>query len=325
MNAIAFHILTVLVAAGGPAVPENALLNDLVNKGVTMPDGQVVQLPPPLMPEGMTAAEQAAVLKEVAAKDRALRGDVKQLLSNSSAAPVSLKLTRQSSKQGNDLIRTVDVCFVVYGDWDVLTGKAFSESILKPNKANKGGGGTSVEKAGNLNAPEMAVRRLSDRSTPELKEYFLYTTFKLFDQVEVSATRFSVATKTPTGVVVAASVDPRFAKDKQYPNQWKPIVRGAGGNPIVGGAQPYSGAAFYAKVTRLSEPANAIFVEYHSAFYEPQDWFGQGNDNLLPSELRKIIPYQVKQFRIKLATATANAAKENATAEKKSGDDTAKK
>jgi hypothetical protein len=325
MNAIAFHILTVLVSAGGPAVPQNALLNDLVYKGVTMPDGQVVQLPPPLMPEGMTTAEQAAVLKQVAARDKALKGDVKQFLNTTSGAPVSLKLTRQSSKQGNDLIRTVDVCFVVYGDWDVLTGKAFSDSILKPNKANKGGGGTAVEKAGNLNVPEMAARRLTTRSTPEFKEYFLYTTFKLFSEVQVSATRFSVATKTPTGVVVAAAVDPRFAKDKQFPNQWSPIVRGAGGDPVVGAPQPYSGAGFYAKVTRLTAPTNAIFVEYHSAFYEPADWFGAVNVNKLPAELRKIIPYQVQQFRRKLTAATENAAKENATAEEKSGDDTAKK
>ncbi len=183
------------------------------------------------------------------------------------------------------MIRTVDVCFVVYGDWDVLTGKAFSDSILKADKAkknNNNNGGTSVEKAGNLNVPEMTARRLTTRSTPELKEYFLYTTFKLFSQVQVSATRFSVATKTPTGVVVAAAVDPRFAKDKQFPNQWSPIVRNAAGNPVVGPPQPYSGAAFYAKVTRLSEPTNAIFVEYHSAFYEPADWFVQATTTFCP-------------------------------------------
>jgi hypothetical protein len=324
MNAIAFQILAVLASAG-PAVPENQVLSDLVNKGVTMPDGQVVQLPPPLMGEGLTAAEQAEVLKHVVAKDRALKGKVNQFLDKSSGAPVSLRLTRAPSKQGNDLIRTVDVCFIVYGDWDVLTGKAFSDSILKADKKNKGGGGTTVEKAGYLNVGEMAARRLSTRSTPELKEYFLYTTFRLFSQVEVSATRFGVATKTPAGVVVAAAVDPRFASDKQFPNQWSPITRNAAGDPVVGPPQPYSGAGFYAKVTRLAEPTNAVFVEYHSAFYEPEGWFGADNVNLLPSELRKIIPYQVKQFRIKLATATENAAKENATAETKSGDETAKK
>jgi hypothetical protein len=325
MNAIAFQVLVALVSAG-PAVPENAVLSDLVNKGVTMPDGQVVNLPPPLMGEGLTAAEQADVLKQVVAHDKALRGKVSQFLDKSSSAPVSLRLTRTPSKPGNDLIRTVDVCFIVYGDWDVLTSKAFSDSILKADKnKNKAAGGTTVEKAGYLNVGEMAARRLSVRSTSDLKEYFLYTTFKLFSQVDVSATRFGVATKTPTGVVVAAAVDPRFANDKQFPNQWSPITRNAAGDPVVGPAQPYSGAGFYAKVTRLTEPTNAIFVEYHSAFYEPEGWFGVDNVNLLPAELRKIIPYQVKQFRIKLGSATENAAKENATAEKKSGDDTAKK
>ena len=222
---------------------------------------------------------------------------------------------------------------MVYGDWDVLTSKEFSDSILKPNKAkNKNnGGGTAVIKAGYLTVPEMAVRGLTARSTADLKESYLYTTFKLFGQVEVSATRFGAATKTPTGVVVAAMIDPRFAKDKQFPNEWHPIVRGAGGDPVVGAPQAYpradaqnrSGAGFYAKVTRLSSPANAIFVEYHSVFYEPQDWFGAGNFNKLPSELKLIIPHEVQQFRRKLSQATDKAAEEKATANK--GDASAKK
>ena len=128
-------------------------------------------------------------------------------------------------------------------------------------------------------------------------------------------------------------VDPRFAKDKQFPNRWCPIIKNAAGDPVIGEPQAYprsdaqdrSGAGFYAKVTRLASPTDAIFVEYHSTFYEPEGWFGAGNDNRMSTELRKIIPFKVKDFRIQLATATDNAAKENATAEKKSGDDAAKK
>jgi hypothetical protein len=314
MNLIAFQILTVLVSAGGPAAaPENTLLTELVTKGVTMPDGQVVQLPPPLMPDGLTAAQQADVLKRAAP-----RGNVLAFTGTQSSALLSLKVAT-SNAQGTDLIRTVNVCFVVYGDWEVLTSKSFSDTILRPNKANNQNnqGGTAVSKAGYLKAPEMAVRRLTARSTPNLKEYFLYTDFRLFGEVDISATRFGMATKTPTGVVVAAKVDPRFADDKQYPNQWRPIVRNAAGNPVVGEPQPYpradskgvSGAGFYAKVTRLSAPANAIFVEYHSAFYEPQSWFGVGNGSRLPAELGKIVPYQVKQFRMKLRKASDDAAK----------------
>ncbi len=56
MNVLVFQVLTVLVAAGGPAVPGNALVKELVEKGVEMPDGQVVRLPAPMMAEGLSAA-----------------------------------------------------------------------------------------------------------------------------------------------------------------------------------------------------------------------------------------------------------------------------
>ncbi len=313
MNAIALTFLGVLIAAGNSAAPDNPLLKELVVQGVSMPDSQFIRLPPPLMAEGLTESQQAEVLKQVAP-----RGNVLEFTSSSSKAPVSLKLEKMPSKQGNDLLRSVNVCFVVYGDWDVLTSDDFSKGILKKNPATgKDDGGTSVSKAGYLKAPEMAVRRVTARSLSNVKEYYLYTTFKLFDQVEISATRFGAATKTPTGVVVAAKADPRFVNDRQYPNQWRPIVRNAAGNPVLGPPQPYpradakdrSGAGFYAKVTRLTSPPNAIFVEFHSAFYEPQQWFGEGNEGLLPSELRKIVPYQVEQFRKKLRKASEDAAK----------------
>ena len=149
-----------------------------------------------------------------------------------------------------------------------------------------------------------------------MKEYFLYTTFNLFDRVEVSTTRFCMATKTPAGVIVAAKVDPRFAKDKQYPNQWREIDQERSGVVQLGPPHPYSGAAFYAKVTRLITPKDAIFVEFHQVFYEPRAWFDE-DDNLMPFELRKIIPFEVKQFRIKLAIATQDQTEQKPEGEKK--------
>jgi len=312
MHAIAFQLLTILVAAGDPAAPANSLLTDLVTKGVTMPDGQIVQLPEPIMAEGLTAAEEAEVLKRSAP-----RGNVLEFTSTRSNALVSLKIGKLPSKQGNDLIRTINLCFVVYGDWNVLTSDEFSKSILKKDKAkSQNDEASTVTRAGYLKTPELAVRGLTTRSTSNSKESFLYTTFKLFDQAEVSATRYGVATKTPTGVVVAARVDPRFARDKEYPNQWRSITRGGAAVAEFGPPKPYSGAGFYAKVTRLIQPTNAIFVEYHSTFYEPADWFGAENDKLMPSELRKIIPYQVQQFRAKLLIATKKAAEKAAEGQK---------
>ena len=86
------------------------------------------------------------------------------------------------SKKGDDVIRTVNLNFVVYGDWNVLTSEQFSKGILKEGKAKNGKTEGMVSKAGYLKAPELAFRGLATRSTPNLKEYFLYTTFKLFER-----------------------------------------------------------------------------------------------------------------------------------------------
>ncbi len=306
MNALVFQVLTVLVAAGSPAAPENPLLKELVEKGVEMPVetdvGRFVHLPAPTMAEGLNAEQQTAVLTATATLGKMT---LPQFLSKTSN-PHVLKVGKILCKNGKDVVRTVNFYFVVYGDWDVLTSEQFSKGILKEGKANDQKNGGMVEKAGYLKAPELAVRGLATRSTPDLKEYFLYTTLNLFDEVQLSTTRFGVATRTPAGVIVAAKVDPRFAKDKQYPNQWREIIKGAAANIMYGKPQPYSGAAFYAKVTRLITPKDAIFLEFHQVFYEPQAWFG--NANRMPSELRKIIPFEVNQFRGKLGRATLDQA-----------------
>jgi hypothetical protein len=305
MNILAFQVLAVLVAANGPAVPANLLVKELVETGVKMPDGQVVLLPAPVMADGLTAEQQAKRLAETAP-----RGKVEEFLDNSSGAPVSIKFGKPI-RSGDDVIRTVNVGFVVYGDWNVLTSDEFSKGILKEGKAKDAKNAGMVSKAGYLKAPELAIRGLTTRSTANLKEYYLYTTFNLFDRVELSATRFGAASKTPAGVIVAARVDPRLAKDREYPNRWREISKNALGNVVFGPWQPYSGAAFYAKVTRLTKLADAIFVEFHEVFYEPRAWFGE-DENLMPSKLRQIIPFEVKQFRIKLLRATLDAAEKKA-------------
>ena len=317
MNALVITLLALGVTGGNPAMPENPLLKELVEKGVAMPDGQIVHLPAPTMAEGLNAEQQAAVLTKAATLGNAT---LEKFLDTASNAAVSLKQPKPiPAKIGNDVIRTVNLHFVVYGDWNVLTDKQFSKGIVKEGKAKNADNGGMVQRAGYLETPnlDLGTRGLSTLSTPVLKEYFLYTTFNVFGEVELSTTRFCVATKTPAGVIVAAKVDPRFAADKAYPNQWRTITKNAQGNPVLGPVEqpPYSGAAFYAKVTRLIKPQNAIFIEFHQVFYEPEKWFGE-NVNRVPSELKKIIPYEVKQFRIKLAIATQDEAEKKLKEEK---------
>ena len=60
------------------------------------------------------------------------------------------------------------------------------------------------------------------------------------------------------------------------------------------------GAAFYVKATSLNELPKAIFFEFHSAYNEPQGWFGDEPDKLR-RKLPSIVQFKVQQFREKLA------------------------
>ena len=71
------------------------------------------------------------------------------------------------------------------------------------------------------------------------------------------------------------------------------------------------GAGFYIKATQLRQPADAIFIEFHSAYNEPEGWFGD-EPNKLRSKLGTIAQFKVQQFREKLASY--DPAKEEAAA-----------
>ena len=119
------HLVLVAVAIAAAPAGENAVFKELVAKGVTMSDGTAFKLPPPILADGLDAAEQQAAI----AKAPRVRGTVKELLSKSYYAPVTVKVrTLRASPDDGPAVRAVDVWFVVHGDWDTLKSKDFFES-----------------------------------------------------------------------------------------------------------------------------------------------------------------------------------------------------
>ena len=55
----------------------------------------------------------------------------------------------------DDVVRTVNLYFVLYGDWNVLTSDQFSKTILKEDKSSDPNNGGMVSKAGYLKTPEL--------------------------------------------------------------------------------------------------------------------------------------------------------------------------
>jgi hypothetical protein len=195
-------------------------------------------------------------------------------------------------------VRAVDLWFTAHGDWNTLTSREFLESVVKPADEGKS---RVVTKSGVLSDQELAARKLSATVKEGFEERFVYSTFSLFERVAISATRFAVLTRGKDVVVAAGRVDPRFAKDADYPNQWRPLLRNEQAEIQRGPVHPWAHGGGYSKITRLVDPADAVLVECHLVYEEPYGWFDGAN--LVKQKMPLIVTEKVRTFRRKLALA----------------------
>ena len=296
MNFPLFYLVLLAVAAAANSpTSENTVFEELIRQGVQTSDGTDYRLPPPVLSEGLDAAGQQAAI----AKIPRFRGTVEDFLAKSFYAPVIVKVRtlKRPSDEGPS-VRAIDVWFVAHGDWEVLNSEDFIKSIT----GGKGGKGRIVSKSGVLTKDEMAERKLTASDQKNGQRQFPYTTFSLFERVQLSATRRSSSTKGKDFLLAAGVVDPRFDKDSDYPNCWRPLVRDARAEIHPGPAHPFSHAGGYAKITRLAEPPGAVFVECHLVYEEDQGWFD--GVNLVKRKLPVMVREQVRTFRRKLAVAS---------------------
>jgi hypothetical protein len=280
------------------AAEENPVFLELLQKGVTMSDGKAYKLPSPALSEALEAKSQREAIEKISGG----RHSFEDLTRKTTSAPVIIKIRTLKAAEGETaVIRAIDVWFVAHGKWDTLNSKDFLDSMGKGKDTE--GENRIVSKSGFLSDEEMQKRGLKLQSHEGLETRFVYSAFSLFDQVEVSATRHAVVTRGKNYLLAAGRIDPRLNADKEYPNQWRPILRDAAANISFGPPQPYTGAGAYAIIIRLVEPADAIFVEGHIVFEEPYGWFEGGNE--LRSKAPTMIQQRAKTFRGKLGIASA--------------------
>ena len=290
------HLLLVALAASDAPVGDNPVFQKLITSGVTMSDGTAVKLPPPILADGLDAAAQRAALDKVADA----RSPYNELVKKSFYAPVVVKVrTLKSSPDEGPAVRAINLWFVARGDWNTLTSKDFLESLVKPKAEGKS---RAVAQSGMLTAQEITARKLTAVTKKGYEERYVYSTFSLFERVEISATRFAVLTTGKNSILAAARVDPRFDKDAEYPNQWRALLRDEQANIKPGPAHPFGHAGGYAKLTRLVDPADAVLVECHLVYEEPYGWFN--GINLVRQKAPVMVQEKVRTFRRKLALAS---------------------
>jgi hypothetical protein len=278
--------LCALLTAAGPRDGGNELFEELQTKSIVVGPMEKAALPAPSMADGLDVAKQQEVLAAVAGTNYS----VEELVRPSVVAPFVLKYRDVRPSDPDAPAYGIDLWFVAHGDLDALAGKDFLD---------KWQAGRKDQQVQVLTAAELAKRKLEERSGEGRQERYGHAVFTVLDRVQVSATLHSVLTRQTDSILAAARVEPRFRDDPEFPNRWRSIGRDDDGKPVVGEPHPYGGAGAYLKITRLIEPAGALFVEYHLVFTEPKDWFGGAN--LLRSKVPILTQSEVRAFRRELA------------------------
>jgi hypothetical protein len=272
------------------AAAEDLLLAEMLHSGVRMESGATMTLPPPTLPDGLSAADQQKVLAQLADQRR----PVEALLRKSVVAPFVLKITDDPLAAGETSRAChIDLWFVAYADLAKISDEKF---VRQQFEAETGGdANSSGSQLVALSPADLTARHI----TTVADERIFAGTIDLFDRVRLTAAIDGRQSHTDESVSVAISVDPRFSADAQFPNSWRSVTRGTGRSLQLGDAQPYHAAGGYMKASRLAQPSGALLIEYHLVFEEPQGWFS--GSNLLRSKLPLVCQDGVRKFRRRMA------------------------
>lgn len=268
--------------AQDPAHQRNQVYTGVLRDGLKA-GGTTVSLPAPTFRDDLDEAGRRAALLKVCGSEQALSN----FLRDSVTAPYVLKTN--DSKTEDAIIRSIDLWFVVRADM----------SKLDPVKLI----GQTDEKAvevGNmrfeqrlLTADDLKPKNRTARLEGDAPHWFVDLKGRLLDRIAFEAVDEAMATRAEDSMVVAARVDPAFDAPGEPSNHWKNLRED-------GPANPYQGGASYAKISRLKlkEADDALIVEVHAAFAEPNAWF-QGAP-ILRSKISPVVQDQVRRLRREL-------------------------
>jgi len=279
-------LLVVLLLGGDPSHQQaNPVFDELLEQGVAVSSDVSRPLPPPTMADGLGEAAQQAIIAEVAGTDYT----PDQLLRKSVVSRHVLHLEHLVDQQAPT--RRADTWFIAYGDLDAISDKEFLDQLLDSSSGDDEIG----DQGHTLTADELSARGIAVDQASVEHESFANGSYRLIKKVEVQGTLHSYWSRTPDSIVFAGLLDPRFNDDEEFPNLWRTLERGTTGKLQLGPARPYQGTGFYLKITRLVQPAGALFVEAHLLLSEPHAWFDGAN--LLGSKLPAVVQNRVRATR----------------------------
>ncbi len=280
-------LLTAMAPAGDGCFHDkaNPIYHRLRRQGILIADKQYLPLPRPVLADGLDAEAQQEVIKNVLGGEL----DLDNFLDESVTAPQWIRQTVTNRGNPATPIRSVDLYFVAYGNVAPLADKAVLQSLITVD--------TRKPLPRPLSAKALKVRGITIPEGANRQESFDFVDANIMVRVKVRAVGHSYWSLGSESLVAAVELDERFAQDREFPNQWLPLIKGSDGVK-EGQANPYFGAGYYVKITPLKKPAGALFVEAHIAFAEPAGWFR--GENPLGPKLPAATMAVVRNFRREL-------------------------
>lgn len=279
-------LFVTMCLAGQPAAQPHEQLNplykELLEPGLLVGPNIRAKFPPPTMPDGLDAAKQKAVITQLLGTD----SSYDEFTRKSVVAPQLLKLRDIAPSDPQAPAKGVDLWFVAYGDFAATDDPNFLDRLVNVGR------GEGMGKS--LTREDLAKRKIDLPPDAEKREGYGVVEFDFLDKVRIRSTGRATWSKTADSAVVAAVIDPRFVNDPEFPNEWRGLTKDATGLK-VGPPQAWSGAGLYLKITKLHEPAGALFIEQHVIFAEPTGWFDGAN--MLRSKLPPVVQNQVRNMR----------------------------
>ena len=281
-----FALVLTLAAAAPPAVnheADNPLYKALLDPGLVVGADLRVKLPKPMMPDGLDAAAQKAIIVKLIGDDYSFD----EFTRKSQVSPHVLRIREAQPSDPKSPSRGLDTYFVAYVDLKAFDDERFLERSLNIGKGDSG-------KAKTITRDDLIKRGIDPKKLDKKEEGFAFIEFDFLEKVRLRVTGHGMATKSGESIVAGAEVDSRFRGDKEFPNEWQSISK-ANGKVEYTPAQPYGGSGMYVKITKLAEPAGAVFVEQHIVYAEPTGWFDGAN--LLRSKLPPVVTISVRRMR----------------------------
>ncbi len=285
--------------ADDPVSPHPGV-HQLATEGFEAADGVQVTVAAPAVDVTMDAEAQRAALEDVFGETR-----MKLFMKDTVTAPFDLDIGTADADLPDSIVRTLDLHFVAYGKLAVVRDKNLMQSVVGGERGNaEDAEEDGFEKYGEgLTEAECEARGFDLQLKGDRRRHLTRFRFPLIDKVMIAGLVEGDG-RDFNAMLVESSLSPKaLLEDNDFPTVWQEMPRGAETDADLGDPQPWRGLAGYLQATELKFEPGALLIECHGVFVEPEDWFG--GRNLLASKLPIVVQDNVRNFRRKLAKASA--------------------